>query len=50
MEQAFWGHFAYCTRYGHQPLSELRALTIDELASYGLALERLVEKENGPAK
>ena len=35
-------------RYGHQPLSEIAALTMDELFAFAAALDRIVERENTP--
>lgn len=37
---------AWLTRYGHQPLSEVMRLTLEEVSSYADALGRLVERES----
>jgi len=39
---------AYCSRYGHQPLSELRQLTARELHFYSSALVDLINAEPPP--
>lgn len=41
-----WDRLAYCARYGHQPLSELRRLSMTDLGNFQSALSRLVEREN----
>lgn len=37
--------YAFCARYGHQPLSELRELTMRELSMFYTNLAELVAKE-----
>lgn len=39
--------YAYAARYGHQPLSELRKLTISELDLLIECLGAIVDSENG---
>ena len=41
---------AYVARYGHQPISEIRALTTRELAEWAAALGEIVRRENGKAE
>lgn len=38
------------TRYGNQPISEVRNLTERELGMYQAALSRLVTRENEPKR
>lgn len=38
---------AYVARYGHQPISEIRALPQRELGQWVAALASIVERENG---
>lgn len=37
---------AYCARYGHQPLSELRAMSNRDLRAFHDALVACVRREN----
>ncbi len=39
--------FAYCARYGYQPLSELRAMSMSDLARFKFELSEIVRAENG---
>lgn len=38
---------AYCARYGHQPISELLALSLADLARFKFELAEIVRAENG---
>lgn len=40
-----WGLLAWCARYGHQPLSELRALSDLELRLFTRRLVMILENE-----
>jgi hypothetical protein len=37
---------AFLTRYGHQPLDQVRRLTHREAAAYAKALGRIIDDEN----
>lgn len=37
----------YGARYGHQPISEMKALTRHELVTFVLMLQDIVRDENG---
>lgn len=37
----------YVARYGHQPISEIRALSVRELTDFAVALTEIVKRENG---
>lgn len=39
--------YAYAARYGHQPLSELRRLSIGDLDAFIAALGDIVQREEG---
>lgn len=41
-----WRTYAYAARYGHQPLSEIRALSLTELRMFVAALDDIVKEEN----
>jgi hypothetical protein len=42
--------FAYAGRYGKQPLSELRGLTMQELCKFVEKVSDIVKEENKPSK
>lgn len=47
-EQRIWEVFAYVARYGHQPLSELRAMTMQDLRKLTEELSAIVKYESTP--
>lgn len=46
LEPRLWEMFAYCARYGQQPISEMRALTLEELSTFVNELSKIVQAEN----
>jgi hypothetical protein len=45
MERRLWEVFAYAARYGRQPLSELKAMTIEDLGRFTDEVSKIVEAE-----
>jgi hypothetical protein len=41
-----WQLFAYCARYGGQPLSELKNMTLDDLATFANEISAVVQSEH----
>jgi len=50
LEDRLWEMFAYAGRYGKQPLSELRGLTMQELCKFVEKVSDIVKEENKPSK
>ncbi len=42
-----WKLLAFCSRYGHQQLSELWRLPMSDLSRYAKEIGKLIEDENG---
>lgn len=45
-----WLMVAMATRYGHQPISEIHRMTIEQLARYNNSLAKLIERENSSGR
>lgn len=45
LDERLWELFAYGGRYGGQPISELRAMTLSELARFTKEVSNIVDAE-----
>jgi len=50
LEHRLWEIFAYAARYGKQPLSELRAMTLDDLVRFVNEVSQIVKDEQRPSE
>jgi hypothetical protein len=46
LDTRLWELFAYCARYGGQQLSELKNMTLDDLATFTNEISRVVAAEH----
>ncbi len=50
LEDRLWKMFAYVARYGMQPLSEMRGLTVTELSRLANELSEIIVDEGSPRR
>ncbi len=50
VESRIWNQIAYVGRYGNQPISELKRLTLRELDRLARSVAKIVSEENDAGK